>query len=377
LNDRLTLEGELALDHQQLDSKYISIASASDRIRDTSSFTPRLRWGHDLGSLTSETVFGFDYYDGKVTSSNTGFANQGASQESSAFYFQNITKFTQHLSLTIGGRTQRMKQSAHQDAYVPWFSPAMEGAVARTTNAYDLGLAYATDGWRVYGKTGTTFRFANVDELFGFDPILFVPVFAGDIRPQHGRINEIGGNMAVGMANLRASIYQLELTDEIGYDDALGANTNLLPTSRQGAELEAELKVAENLRVRLSYAYTDARFRAGAYSGNAVPLVPRDQASAQLTWNNGSSGSYSAMLRHVGERRYGSDFTNSQGMLSGYTTLDVQAVWTLRPWKVTAQLLNALDRKYSALAGYSAFFNDTYYYPVDRRSFFVSGHFDF
>jgi len=377
LNDRLTLEGELALDHQQLDSKYISIASASDRIRDTSSFTPRLRWGHDLGSLTSETVFGFDYYDGKVTSSNTGFANQGASQESSAFYFQNITKFTQHLSLTIGGRTQRMKQSAHQDAYVPWFSPAMEGAVARTTNAYDLGLAYATDGWRVYGKTGTTFRFANVDELFGFDPILFVPVFAGDIRPQHGRINEIGGNMAVGMANLRASIYQLELTDEIGYDDALGANTNLLPTSRQGAELEAELKVAENLRVRLSYAYTDARFRAGAYSGNAVPLVPRDQASAQLTWNTSSSGSYSAMLRHVGERRYGSDFTNSQGMLSGYTTLDVQAVWTLRPWKVTAKLLNALDRKYSALAGYSAFFNDTYYYPVDRRSFFVSGHFDF
>ena len=351
LNDRLTLEAELALDHQKLHSIYASIASASDRVRNTTSFTPRLRWRHDLGSLSSETVFGFDYYDGKVTSDNAGFANQGASQESSALYLQNITKLAQNLSLTLGGRTQRMKQQAHQDAYVPWFSPAMEGSAARTRNAYDLGLAYAADGWRIYGKTGTTFRFANVDELFGFDPILFVPVFAGDLRPQHGRINELGGSMAAGAAKIRASVYQLDLTDEIGYDDALGANTNLSPTRRQGAELEADWKIAESLQARLSYAHTDARFRAGAYSGNAVPLVPRDQASAQLTWNSGRSGSYSATARHVGERRYGSDFSNAQGMLSGYTTLDLQAVWSLKPWKLTARLLNALDRKYSPVAG--------------------------
>jgi len=377
LDDFLTLEGELALDHQKLDSKYVSIASASDRIRDTTSFTPRLRWRHDLASLASETVFGFDYYDGKVVSDNTGFANQGASQDSSALYLQNITKFTPNLSLTLGGRTQRMRQQAHQDAYAPWFSPAMEGSVARTKNAYDLGLAYATDGWRVYGKTGTTFRFANVDELFGFDPILFVPVFAGDLRPQHGRTNEIGGSIAFGAAKIHASVYQLELTDEIAYDDALGANTNLSPTRRQGAELEAEWKIAASLQARLSYAYTDARFRDGAYSGNAVPLVPRDQASAQLTWNTGRTGSYSAAVRHVGERRYGSDFTNTQGMLAGYTTLDLQAVWNLKPWTIAARLLNALDKKYSPLAGYSAFYNDTYYYPADPRSFFVSGRFDF
>lgn len=378
LNDRLTLEGELALDHQKLDAKYFSIfgATASDRVRDTTSFTPRLRWRHDLASLTSETVFGFDYYDGKVTSDNTGFANQGAAQESSALYLQNITKFTQSLSLTLGGRTQRMKQQAHQDAYAPFFSPAMEGNAARTKNAYDLGLAYAADGWRVYGKSGTTFRFANVDELFGFDAF-FNPVFAGDLRPQHGRINEIGGSTAVGAANIRASVYQLDLTDEIGYDDALGANTNLSPTRRKGAELEADWKLAASLQAKLSYAYTNARFHEGVYSGNAVPLVPRDQASAQLTWNTGRTGSYSAAARYVGERRYGSDFTNTHGMLSGYTTLDLQAVWNLKPWKITARLLNALDKKYSPLAGYSAFYNDTYYYPADGRSLFVSGRIDF
>jgi iron complex outermembrane receptor protein len=377
LNDRLTLEGELAFEHQKLAAVYASTATASDRSRDTTALTPRLRWRHDLAAMPSETVFGFDYYDGKVNSDNSGFADQSASQESSALYLQNTTKLTQNLSLTLGGRSQRVIQKADQQAYAPWFSPAASGQATRTRQAYDAGLAYATAGWRVYGKTGTTFRFANVDELFGYDPVLGVPVFAGDIRPQHGRINEIGGSVALAAVKLRGSLYQLDLTDEIGFDGTLFANTNFAPTRRKGAELEADWKLAESLRATLSYAYTDARFRSGAYAGKTIPLAPRDQAGAQLTWNGGRLGSYSAAARYVGERRYGSDFANAQGMLAGYTTLDLQAVWKLKPWTISAKVLNATDKKYSPFAGYSAFYNDTYYYPADGRSFFASARYDF
>ena len=375
-NDRLTFEGELAHDHQKLDARYFSAFAdtASDRVRDTTSLTPRLRWRHDLAALPSETVFGYDYYDGKVASDNTGFANQGASQESSAFYLQNITKFSQSLSLTVGGRSQRMTQKAHQDAYAPFFSPALVGDVTRTHGAYDLGLAYAVDSWRVYGKTGTTFRFANLDELFGFDAF-FNPVFSGDLKPQHGTSNEIGGSVAVGPVNLRGSLYQIDLTDEIGFDGT--SNVNLDPTRRKGAELEADWKISDAWQAKAAYAYTDAVFRSGSFSGKEIPLVPSNQASAQLIWNTGASGLYTAAARYVGERRYGSDFANAQGMLAGYTTLDLQGVWNLKPWKITAKLLNALDKKYSPLAGYSSFYNDTYYYPADGRSVFVSGRYDF
>jgi iron complex outermembrane receptor protein len=377
INDRLTLEGELAFDHQKLDAQFVSSATASDRVRDTTSLTPRLRWRHDLAALPSETVAGFDYYDGKVSSENTGYADQGASQQSSALYLQNITKFTPELSLTVGGRSQRMTQKAHQDAYVgSWSaSPSMADSAARTRNAYDLGLAYAVDGWRVYGKTGTTFRFANLDELFGYDAF-FNPVFAGNLKPQHGTSNELGGSVAVGPATLRASLYQLDLSDEIAYDPARG-NVNLSPTRRQGLELEADWKISGAWQARASYAYTDATLRDGAYSGKDIPLVPKDQASAQLTWNTGRTGSYSAAARYVGERRYGSDYANTQGMLAGYTTLDLQSVWNLKPWKITARLLNALDKKYSPLAGYDSWSRQTYYYPADGRSVFVSGRYDF
>ncbi len=377
MNDRLTLEAELAQEHQELDSKYVNFASASDRTRDTTSFTPRLRWRHDLGSLPSETVVGFDYYDGEITADNTGFANQHASQESSALYLQNITKLTPNLSLTLGGRSQRMKQDARQDAYAPFFSPAVSGDATRTKTAYDLGLSYARDDWRVYGKTGTSFRFANLDELFGFDPLTGLPVFAGDLKPQHGKTDEIGGSVAVGPATIRGSIYQLDLDDEIGYDASLFANINFPKTRRKGAELEGDWKIADSLQARLSYAYTNAEFREGVYSGNEIPLVPRNLASAQLTWNAGRAGSYSAAARYVGERRYLNDFTNAQGMLSSYTTLDLQAVWNLKPWKITAKLINALDKKYSPNAGYDAGRNDTFYYPADPRSVFVSARYDF
>lgn len=376
VNDRLTIEAEISREHQELNANYVSRASTSDRTRDTTSFTPRLRWRHDFGALPSETVAGFDYYDGEFTADNIGFANQDASQESTAFYLQNITKFSPNLSLTLGGRSQRMKQTAKQDAYAPFFSPAVSGNATRTKSAYDVGLAYARDDWRVYGKTGTSFRFANLDELFGFDAF-FNPVFAGNLKPQHGTTNEIGGSIAAGPAILRASFYRLDLDDEIGYDDALGTNTNYPKTRRKGAELEVDWKIAERLQARLSYAYTDAKFREGVNSGNEIPLVPNDLTSAQLTWNAGTSGSYSAAVRHVGERRYLNDFANAQGMLSGYTTLDLQAVWNLKPWKITAKILNALDKKYSPNAGYSAFRNDTFYYPADPRGFFVSGRFDF
>lgn len=381
VTDRLTLEGEIAQEHQKLDTKLFSNFGdlVLNRVRDTTSFTPRMRLRHDLGVMPSETVFGYDYYDGTVVSDNTGLANQGASQESSAFYLQNITKFTQNLSLTVGGRTQRMTQKAHQDAYAPFFSPAMADSATRTEGAYDIGLAYAVDAWRVYGKTGTTFRFANLDELFGFDPLTGAPVFAGNLKPQHGTTNEIGGSVALGPVNLRATLYQIDLTDEIGFDGT--ANVNLDPTRRKGAELEAGWNITDSVQAKATYTYTDATFRDGVFSGKEIPLVSRDQASALVTWNTGSTGSYTAAAKYVGDRRYGGDYANAQGMLAGYTTLDLQGVWNLKPWKITAKLINALDKKYSPFAGYSAasFFRpaDTFYYPADGRSVFVSGRYDF
>lgn len=377
LTDALTLEAEASSEREDQHADYVSFGSRSDRSKDMLSFTPRLRWRHGFGGLASETVFGLDHYDGDVDARYTTAPRQSAEQTSTAAYFQNTTSLTEAWAVTLGGRSQRMAQSAHQDAYAPWFSPAMDGSATRRRNAWDLGASYNGGHWRAYGKIGTTFRFANTDELFGFNPLTGNPAFAGDLRPQHGRIGEIGASASLGPVQARAALYRMQMKDEIGYDGALGANVNFDPTRRQGLEAELDWRIAERLKARLAYAYTDAEFRSGPYEGKRMPLVPRDKLTLQLTWDAGRAGSYSAAANHVGSRRYSGDFSNVRGMLAGYTTLDLQAAWNLKPWTVTARLLNALDKRYAPYAGYSPWIVDHYYYPADGRSAHLSARYDF
>lgn len=377
LTDALTLEAEVSTEGEDQHANYASFGSRSDRNKDMLSFTPRLRWRHGLGGLGSETVLGLDYYDGDVDARYSTAPRQKASQTSSAAYFQNVTSLSEAWALTLGVRSQRLEQDAHQDAYPPWFSPAVDGSATRRRNAWDLGASYSGQGWRAYGKAGTTFRFPNTDELFGFSAILGVPVFAGDLKPQHGTIIELGGSFALGPLQGRASLYRMRLEDEIGYDGASGSNVNFDPTRRQGFEAELDWRIVERLKVKLAYAWTDAEFRDGPYDGNRVPLVPGNKATLQLAWDAGRAGSYAALVNYVGERRYSGDYDNVRGMLSGITTLDLQAAWAFAPWTVTARLLNALDKRYAPYAGYSPWIADHYYYPADGRSFFLSARYDF
>lgn len=377
LTDALTLEAEVTAEREDQHADYASFGSRSDRAKDMLSFTPRLRWRHSLGGLASETVLGLDHYDGDVDARYSTAPRQSAEQTSTAAYFQNTTSLTDAWAVTVGGRSQRMAQSAHQDAYAPWLSLEMDGSATRRRNAWDLGASYHGGTWRIYAKVGTTFRFANTDELFSFNPLTGNPAFAGDLRPQHGTIGEIGGSAGFGPVQGRASLYRMNLKDEIGYDGAAGTNVNFDTTRRQGLEAELDWRIARQFMARLAYAYADAEFRSGAYDRKRIPLVPRDKATLQFTWDAGRAGAYSAVANYVGARRYSGDFGNVRGALDGYTTMDLQAAWKLKPWTVTARLLNVFDRRYAPYAGYSPWIADHYYYPADGRSFHLSARYDF
>ncbi|HEX4583677.1 MAG TPA: TonB-dependent receptor [Burkholderiaceae bacterium] len=385
LSDSLTFDAEVGVEHENYDSDNVSFASVFDRHRTTVSATPRLRWVQDLGGKRNQTVTGLDYYDGKVDATSIGMPSvipQTAKQSSAAWYVQNVTELSDRWFLTVGGREQRMNQHALQGAYLanPGAGlstvPSFDGSAVRTRAAFDGGLVLQGTGWRAFGKYGSIFRFANTDELFGFNPFTGNPVFAGDLLPQHGRIGELGASFAAGRASGRLSAYRMDLTDEIDFDGTTFANVNLPPTRRQGLEAEIDWTILARLKAHAAYTYIDARFREGPTAGNEIPLVARNKASLQLTSDNGRRGSYSIAITTVGGRRYSGDFANSLGNLAGYTTVDLRGRWTLARWTFTATLINALDRRYAPFAGYSTFVNDTFYYPADPRSLFAGVRYD-
>lgn len=362
--------------------------SFNHRQKDALSFTPRLRWAHGLGTLDSVTVVGLDYYDAKVDAKTVGtnYATpniQRVAQQSTSLYAQNITTLGMGWSINAGLRSQTMKQQVHQWSYVDTFfgfpnsNPALDGNTDRKRTAYDIGAVYETTSWRSFAKTGTTYRFANTDELFGFDPNTYVQFFAGDLKPQHGTIHEVGTRYQDERLTAKITAYRLDLNDEIGFDDGANVNVNFTKTRRQGIETELGWKLTSTLHGRLNYTYLDATFRTGTYSGKEVPLTSRQIISAQATWQGGAFGTYSAIARHVGDRRYGGDFTNSQGYLPGYSTLDLLASWDLKPWLITARLNNALDRRYATYGAYASWASDFYYAPADGRSIALSARYAF
>ncbi|MCB1907254.1 MAG: TonB-dependent receptor [Rhodocyclaceae bacterium] len=374
LGETLDLAIESGVEHRR--TVFESPSFGSQRDSDTVFVTPRLRWRHDLATLPSETVLGMDWYHAEVEadtdSSFTGVNRQSGRQISRAVYLQNTSRLSAALQLAVGFRRQEVDQRATDR------QAALSGQATRSRNAHEIGLAWqASEALKLHVRSGRVFRFANTDELFGFDPETFASVFAGDLKPQQGDSHELGASYRRGPLDVHMALFRLDLEDEIGFNSETFANENFADTRRQGVEVEAGWQLDEALLLRLALTRQSAEFREGQWSGNQIPLVPSYQASLTAAWDGGGAGRWSAIVRDVGERRYSGDFTNSRKRLSGYTTADLTAEWQVDAWSVKAQVLNLFDQRYAPFALYSSFRDDFFYFPADPRSVFVSARYRF
>jgi len=378
LSGPLHMEGELGyLDDRYRGYSYTAAGTptyTSDRAGKTVSATPRLRWSHGLSGLDSQSVIGLDYYDGEIEndiwSSFSGVNKQTASQTSLALYLQNTTALSARTDVTVGMRRQQMKQTASDQA------AGMLSEAKRSRNAWEIGVSHRLDeATRVYAKVGRTFRFPTTDELFGFDPFTYATIFRGDLKPQQGKLQELGATWQNGRVALDASLFRTDLSDEIGYDGATYSNVNLPDTRHQGLELEGRWRISPSWRARLAHTVTDATFRAGAYAGHDIPSVPRHLSALELTWDGGTAGTWSVLASQVGRQRFSGDEANMLATRPGYAIVDLRADWALRDWLLTARISNLLDRDYAGSAGYSSAWGDYYYYPADPRSLFVGARY--
>ena len=381
LSDNLLLAAELSISQENQHFDYASFALISDRSLNNYAFTPRLKWSHDIGSMRSTSVFGIDLYNGVVDANNHGvYADDSARQNSQAIYMQNDTAITSAVDFTLGLRTQQNRQSANQLAFgdpLNYGTLAVNGSAENTKTAYDVGLNYHQSTWNIYAKIGTSFRFANTDELFGFDPLTFQPIFSGNIiKPQTATNKEIGATFKENNIDGKVAVYHTDVRNEIGYDGNLGINTNFDPTVHQGLEAELSWKINSDVKAKFNYTYTEAKFRSGIYDGNQTPLVPLNIAHAQLLWDMHQYGKYIAELSHLGQRYTSGDFTNTLAKLPSYTTLDFRANYDLKPFTLSISALNLTDIKYSPYAIFSSAKNDYYYFPADGRTFYLSARYD-
>jgi len=358
---------------------------------DVLSMQPRFRWqGDGLGGRHS-IVVGMDLarWDYTLRRSNqpSNIVRPSnavdATQDTQAFYLLDTVQLSERVAINAGVRRERRKLSAG-DVYDPG-APGAFGSAAPAgredvhASAYEAGLRIGVSAHAdAIVRTGRSFRFANVDEIYETSPT-FAPQFQF-LRPQSARTHEVGLVVGRKVPWLRAALFQMSVKDEIHLDPfSTGVgNRNMPPLRRDGLELEVRHSLTQDIDLSTAYAFTRARFTEGVLNtvviaGRTVPLVPRHKLDLAANWRVVGNTRVRAELHAVGEQYMDNDEGNTfNRRIPSYTTADLKLEHRAGAFTATVGVSNLFDRKYYAYAVRSQFVADRFNaYPLPERSFWI------
>ncbi|HLP98379.1 MAG TPA: TonB-dependent receptor [Sideroxyarcus sp.] len=350
------------------------------------SLTPRVRIPHEMGGESS-LVVGVDVhrwdYSQRISNSpaniNQPINRIAMSQHNDAWYVQNTTQLSGATTLLAGFRNERiaMNGSDVYDGAAPgafFGSAAPAGSFSASKSAHEIGLRHQLDsGLAVNGKTGRSFRFANVDEIYEYGPA-FTNQFQF-LRPQTVVGSELWLDQRVRDRSWRAAVFSNKVYDEIHLDPfgtGVG-NTNLEPSRRQGMELDGKWQALADVMLNAAYTYTDARFLSGIWAGKRVPLVASRKASMAASWMVSEQTRLNAAWSYVGSQFMENDEPNTLGMkIPAYSLVDLKLAHEMGALQLNASVNNLFDRKYFNYAVSSQFTAGKYNaYPLAGRTFYM------
>jgi iron complex outermembrane receptor protein len=306
---------------------------------DANTYALRAKHAARFGSVANSLVAGVDH--GEWTRTVKGQFGSEANQRSQAYYLRDEATLAAGTRLSAGWRTEAVKKD----------NTSSSANIDQRRHAWEFGVVQpVAAGVSVFGRYGSSFRFANVDE-FGFT----TPGLA--LRPQTSRDAELGARWAHAGGRVELRLYRSALTDEIGFDpDAVGpssafgfdgANVNFDPTRRQGAELELTQALSASVNLHLNAATRRARFSAGSHAGNDVPLTPRHTAAVRADWSPVPGHRLDGGLNWVSSQS--PDFANACKMPS-YATADLRYAVQWGIAELALAVTNLADTKYTTQA---------------------------
>lgn len=337
------------------------------------SLTPRIRVPFAVAGIRNSLVAGVDWDDWDYDQTASAFVSHSlATQRDKAFYLQNTVSLGDATIVSAGGRVQSTSYN---------LSEIIGGSAAnqdRNLRAYEIAARHRLNAaWSVYGKFGTSFRLANINDNFN----LFTGAIAL-LEPQTSHDREIGAELNLGRGAYRLALYHMDVNNEIHLDPVAFNNVNLPPTRRYGAELEAKWVFSPQLNAFANTTYTVAKFRSGSFGGidvadKDVPLVPHAMANLGASWEFLPRTRLNAEANYVGEQRYDADETNTfNRKMPAYTLVNLTVTHQYRGWTLNGGVRNLLNEKYFSYGVVTGF--PTYNaYPAAERAYFVSAQYDF
>lgn len=352
----------------------------------TFSLTPRMTVNHVLFGRFARSRIGVDIYDHEYDSDRSNFKQNiqqpihvlDIHQQSTAAYVQTLLDVSDLTQVDFGGRIQSVRIEAKDtaDATAPGaFFPTEADDFERTDTEHmlELGVQHQLlSSLSIYTRLGRSARFSNVDELFEFND-LFVQVFS-PLKPQTSRLFEVGMNYQHGPVDITASIYRMDLQNEIHFLPASFQNINLDDTRRTGFEFNLARQFGALASMQVNYSYTRSEFVEGPFDHQRIPLVPAHQVNLNYIQQLSDETSIVATWRYVGSSYFANDLSNTFGQkIPDYQVVDIKISKQLDAFLLSATVNNLFDEEYYSFGVNSTFTPGRYNaYPLPERHWLLT-----
>jgi iron complex outermembrane recepter protein len=374
-------EADVTLSFRRSDVKtdWPSLFSFADTTVDSIGVLPKYVWRADCLGHANTLTLGLDVYMEELDAkrfSDAARADQTidatVSKDTLGAYARDEFALTPSLLLGAGGRVEQATYDATASAKG---ASLFDTDTRHDETAVEASLVKSFDNQsKIFTRAGTVYRYPFLDEqvsYYGYG----TDQFYADLNPEEGWFADLGGEARAGHGVvLAATLFVMNLRDEIAYNSATYRNENLDDTRHQGVETEARYRPVTWCKLGLNYTYTDATFTDGPNDGKDIPLVARHKSGGSVELQVAKGVSAESVVTHVSASPFGGDYANAKEDLDGYTLVDFyvryQPAW-LKGVRTYAGVQNAFDEGYAGYGFYSAWSDQLYYYPSAGRAFKV------
>jgi iron complex outermembrane receptor protein len=247
---------------------------------------------------------------------------------------------------------------------------------------FELGATWLPqENLKFFTRYSTVYRYPFVDEqatFYGFGN----DTFLSDIEAEEGRSIDAGielgflEDLSVGL-----TLYQIDMEDEISWNELTFRNENLDDTRHRGMEIFLYYDLGGIFDLQVNYTYQETTFENGTYAGNDVPLVPNHLLAVSLDLELPYSINLIPSLLYVDDSYLSQDFDNNTEKLSDYTVVDLLLRYKNNFGQVELTVFlgiaNVFNEEYSTQGTDGQWWGDNTYYPSPGREFHggISGRF--
>ena len=338
--------------------------------RENTSVNPKL-YGTFVSGLDISYVAGIDLeetdYELEIPTPGPNLTASSNQQKAESIYFQINPKLTDKLQLTYGMRSSSVENDLVVGGSFGQYPDGIE--VEDDITVREIGLAYdLNDNTRLTLRRDENFRFAKVDELGQ-------AAFGDILDTQTGESLELGVSLSRGDTRVVASLYQLDLENEIEYDTNSFVNINLDDTRRTGYSLSLFNQFSTDLGLSAQIGRVNAEFTSGSFDGKQVSGVSdltakirgdlriNDQITSYLEYNFSS------------ERYAQGDNLNQYGIIGSITVYNAGASYRHKNWDVSLRINNLFDTQYAEFVGNT--FGTAGFQPSPERNYWLTAGYRF